>query len=147
MRIRSNATSLNTLRHSDNNLRNVRSSIEKLSSGTKINSAADGPASLIASERLRGQIAGLRQAYSNNENAIAMYQTAEGALSEASNILIRLKQLSVHAANEAVNDDSMLAADQHEVQNLLSTLDRIVKTAEFNGRILLDGSMGAMVLL
>ncbi|MBT4015791.1 MAG: flagellin, partial [Deltaproteobacteria bacterium] len=143
MRIRSNATSLNTLRHSDNNLKNVRSSIEKLSSGTKINSAADGPASLIASERLRGQIAGLRQAYSNNENAIAMFQTAEGALSEVSNILIRLKQLSVHAANEAVNDDSMLAADQHEVQNLLSTLDRIVKTAEFNGRILLDGSMGA----
>ncbi len=72
-----------------------------------------------------------------------MFQTAEGALSETSNILIRLKQLSVHAANEAVNDDSMLAADQHEVENLLSTLDRIVKTAEFNGRILLDGSMGA----
>ena len=143
MRIRSNATSLNTLRHSDDNFKNVKSSIEKLSSGTKINRAADGPASLIASERLRGQIAGLRQAYSNNENAIAMFQTAEGALGEVSNILIRLKQLSVHAANEAVNDDSMLAADQHEVQNLLSTMDRIVKTAEFNGRILLDGSMGA----
>ena len=102
MRIRSNATSLNTLRHSDNNLKNVRSSIEKLSSGTKINSAADGPASLIVSERLRGHIAGLRQAYSNNENAIAMFQTAEGALSETSNILIRLKQFSVHAATEAV---------------------------------------------
>jgi len=143
MRIRSNATSLNTLRHSDNNLKNVRSSIEKLSSGTKINTGADSPASLIASERLRGQIAGLRQAYSNNESSIAMFQTAEGALSEISNILIRLKQLSVHAANEAVNDDSMLAADQDEVRHLLSTLDRIVKTAEFNGSMLLDGSMGA----
>ena len=143
MRIRSNATSLNTLRHSENNLNKVRSSIEKLSSGTRINSAADGPASLIASERMRGQIAGLRQAHSNNASAVAMFQTAEGALSEFSNILLNLKQLSVHAANEAVNDDSMLAADQQEVDNLISTLDRIVETARFNGKSLLDGSMGA----
>ena len=143
MKIRSNATSLNTLRHSDNNLNKVRSSIEKLSSGTRINSAADGPASLIASERLRGQIAGLRQAHSNNASAVAMFQTAEGALSEFSNILLHLKQLSVHAANEAVNDDSMLAADQQEVDNLISTLDRIVETARFNGKSLLDGSLGA----
>mgnify|MGYP000023482298 FL=1 len=143
MKIRSNATSLNTLRHSENNLNKVRSSIEKLSSGTRINSAADGPASLIASERMRGQIAGLRQAHSNNASAVAMFQTAEGALSEFSNILLNLKQLSVHAANEAVNDDSMLAADQQEVDNLISTLDRIVETARFNGKSLLDGSMGA----
>ena len=80
MKIRSNAMSLNTLRHSDNNLKNVRGSIEKLSSGTRINNAADGPADLIASERLRGQIAGLRQSHSNNASAIAMFQTAEGAL-------------------------------------------------------------------
>ena len=143
MKIRSNATSLNTLRHSENNLKKVRSSIEKLSSGTRINSAADGPASLIASERMRGQIAGLRQAHLNNASAVAMFQTAEGALSEFSNILLHLKQLSVHAANEAVNDDSMLAADQQEVDNLISTLDRIVETARFNGKRLLDGSMGA----
>ena len=143
MKIRSNATSLNTLRHSENNLKKVRSSIEKLSSGTRINSAADGPASLIASERMRGQIAGLRQAHLNNASAVAMFQTAEGALSEFSNILLHLKQLSVHAANEAVNDDSMLAADQQEADNLISTLDRIVETARFNGKRLLDGSMGA----
>ena len=143
MRIRSNASSLNALRHSDNNLKNVRASIEKLSSGTKINNAADGPASLIASERLRGQIAGLRQAFSNNSSAIAMYQTAEGALSEFSNLLIQMKQLSVHAANEAINDDAMLAADQQEIENLIRTLDRIVGTAKFNGKTLLDGSMGA----
>ncbi len=142
MKIRSNAISLNTLRHSDINLKNVRNSIEKLSSGTRINNAADGPASLIASERLRGQIAGLRQAHSNNASAIAMFQTAEGALSEFSNILLHLKQLSVHAANEAVNDETMLAADQQEVENLLTTLDRIVETAMFNGKHLLDGSMG-----
>ena len=143
MRIRSNVSSLNTLRHSENNLSNVKSSIEKLSSGTNINSGADGPATLIASERLRGQIAGLRQAYRNNESAVAMFRTAEGALSEFSRILIQLKQLSVHAANEAVNDDSMLAADQEEVENMLSTLDRIVETARYNGQSLLDGNLGA----
>ena len=142
MKIRSNAMSMNTLRHSDNNLKNVKSSISKLSSGTRINSAADGPADLIASERLRGQIAGLRQAHSNNDSAIAMFQTAEGALSEFSNILISLKQLTVHAANEAVNDESMVAADQQEVDDLLETLDRIVETAMFNGKHLLDGSLG-----
>ena len=122
MRIRSNVSSLNTLRHSEKNLNQVKDAIEKLSSGTNINSGADGPATLIASERLRGQIAGLRQAYMNNESAIAMFQTAEGALSEFSNILIQLKQLSVHAANEAVNDESMLAADQEEVENILAKL-------------------------
>ena len=142
MKIRSNAMSMNTLRHSDNNLKNVKSSISKLSSGTRINSAADGPADLIASERLRGQIAGLKQAHRNNDSAIAMFQTAEGALSEFSNILITLKQLSVHAANEAVNDESMVEADQQEVDDLLETLDRIVETAMFNGKHLLDGSLG-----
>ena len=129
MRIRSNVTSLNALRHSDNNLKNIKSSIEKLSSGSKINRGADDPASLVASERLRGQIAGLRQAYNNNASAVAMFQTAEGALGEISNILLNLKQLSVHAANDAINDDTMLAADQREVEDLITTLDRIVKTA------------------
>ena len=143
MRIRSNVTSLNTLRHSDNNLKNIKSSIEKLSSGSKINRGADDPASLVASERLRGQIAGLRQAFNNNASAVAMFQTAEGALSEISSILLSLKQLSVHAANDAINDDTMLAADQREVEDLITTLDRIVKSAEFNGNMLLDGSMGA----
>ena len=143
MRIRSNVTSLNALRHSDNNLKNIKSSIEKLSSGSKINRGADDPASLVASERLRGQIAGLRQAYNNNASAVAMFQTAEGALSEISSILLSLKQLSVHAANDAINDDTMLAADQREVEDLITTLDRIVKSAEFNGNMLLDGSMGA----
>jgi len=143
MRIRSNATSLNTLRHSENNLKKVENSIKKLSSGTSINSGADGPATLIASERMRGQIAGLRQAHSNNESAVAMFQTAEGALSEFSSILLKLKQLSVHAANEAVNDDAMLTADQQEVDNMISTLDRIGGTATFNGKSLLDGSLGA----
>ena len=117
MRIRSNVTSLNALRHSDNNLKNIKSSIEKLSSGSKINRGADDPASLVASERLRVQIAGLRQAVNNNASAVAMFQTAEGALSEISSILLSLKQLSVHAANDAINDDTMLAADQREVED------------------------------
>ena len=86
----------------------------------------------------------MKQAHSNNDSAIAMFQTAEGALNEFSNILVSLKQLTVHAANEAVNDESMVEADQQEVDDLLETLDRIVETAMFNGKHLLDGCLGTI---
>ena len=142
MKIRNNTASLNSLRHVNENFNQVKGSIAKLSSGMKINQALDSPANLIASERLRSSIAGLKQSHDNTEMAVSIYQTAEGALNEVSSILIRLKQLSVHAANEAVNDDAMLAADQVEVDNLLSSLDSIIKNTVFMGRYLLDGSQG-----
>jgi flagellin len=75
--------------------------------------------------------------------AMTIYQQAEGSLNEISDILVRLKQLSVHAANEAVNDDAMLAADQEEAEQLLSTINRIVQNTTYNGKSLLDGSQGA----
>ena len=74
---------------------------------------------------------------------MTIYQQAEGSLNEISDILVRLKQLSVHAANEAVNDDAMLAADQEEAEQLLSTINRIVQNTTYNGKSLLDGSQGA----
>ncbi|MEC8394836.1 MAG: flagellin, partial [SAR324 cluster bacterium] len=103
MKVRNNVASLNSLRHANENFNRVSDSVEKLSSGMKINRAKDAPANLIASERFRGNIAGLKQSHSNTEMAMTIYQQAEGSLNEISDILVRLKQLSVHAANEAVN--------------------------------------------
>ncbi len=143
MTIRQNPTSLTTLRHASNNFDRVKGGIEQLSSGTKINRGADGPASLIASERLRGHIVGLQQAYNNASTSVSLIQTAEGGLNEVSEILVRLKQLTVHAANEAVNDPEMLDADQMEIEHLLGSVDRIARNTQFNGKTLLDGSMGA----
>lgn len=134
---------MNALRHASNNFNSVKGSIERLSSGLRVNRASDNPASLIASERLRGQIVGTKQALSNAETSVSMLQTAEGALNEVSAILINLRQLSVHAANEAVNDRLMLEADQNEIENLLASLDRIASNTTFGGKTLLDGSNGA----
>jgi len=143
MKVRNNVASLNSLRHANENFNRVSDSVEKLSSGMKINKAKDAPANLIASERFRGNIAGLKQSHSNNEMAMTIYQQAEGSLNEISDILVRMKQISVHAANEAVNDDAMLAADQEEAENLLGTITRIVQNTVYNGKSLLDGSQGA----
>ena len=127
MRIKHNISSLNSLRHAGNTMDRVKDSLQKLSSGLSINSGADSPANLIASERMRGRIIGLQQAHENASLSVSIVQTAEGALNEISSILLRLKQLTVHAANEATNDKQMLAADQQEIEHLLSSLDRIAK--------------------
>lgn len=143
MSIKHNISSLNSLRHSSDNFDKVKSSIEKLSSGQKINRASDGPSTLIASERLRGQIVGMRQALSNAESSVSLVQTAEGGLGEVNALLLNLRQLSVHAANEAVNDKVMLEADQSEIEHLLESIDRISSNTVFGSRRLLDGSNGA----
>ncbi|MBC8259181.1 MAG: flagellin [SAR324 cluster bacterium] len=143
MKIRQNTSSMNTLRHASNHFNKVKGSIERLSSGVKINSGADGPASLISSERLRGHIVGLQQVYNNASSSVSLLQTAEGALNEVSELLIKIKQLTIHAQNEATNSSDMLTADQQEIENLLSTIDRISQNTEFGGKKLLDGSMGA----
>ena len=142
MKIRQNPSSLNTLRHASNHFNKVKGGIERLSSGVKINRGADGPASLISSERLRGHIVGLQQVYNNASSSVSMLQTAEGALNEVSDLLIKIKQLTVHAQNEAINSPDMLSADQQEIDNLLSSIDRISRNTEFGGKRLLDGSMG-----
>ena len=142
MTIRHNTSALNSLRHSGENYNKVKNTIEKLTSGMSVNKAADGPASLIASERLRGQIVGVRQALDNAEASVSMIQVVEGALNEISGHLVNMRQIAVHAANEAINDSQMLEADQSEMENLLVSLDRIARHTEFSGRKLLDGSNG-----
>ena len=142
MKIRQNPSALNTLRHSSDHFSKVRSGIERLSSGFRVNKGVDGPASLIASEKLRGNIVGLKQVYDNVSSSVSLLQTGEGALNEVSDLLIKIKQLTIHAMNEATNSPDMLSADQEEIEYLLDTIDRISKNTEFGGKKLFDGSMG-----
>jgi flagellin len=143
MRINNNIAALNAHRNLVKNNDVTNKTLERLSSGMKINRGADGPAALVISEKLRSQISGLRQAIDNSEAGISLMQTAEAALDEVSRSLINMRQLAVHAANEAVNDDVMLQADQEEIDNMISTVNRISKTAQYGKKAILDGSMGA----
>lgn len=114
--------------------------MEKLSSGLKINRAADSPAQLQISENLRAQSSGLRQAIDNSEMAVSLMQTAEGALEEVSSALIQARQLAVHAGNEGANDQNMLEADQSEINNILEQINRIATSTQYGHNFLLDGS-------
>ena len=143
LRINNNPAALNTQRHLIQNQERLAKSLEKLSSGSKINRASDGAATLIISEQMRAQIAGVRQAIDNSEAAVGMVQTAEGALNEISGLLTRIRQLSVHAANEGANDEVMLQADQFEIDNALETIDRITFNTQFGLKRILDGSQAA----
>ena len=114
-------------------------STEKLSSGYRINRAADDAAGLSISEKMRGQIRGLNQASTNAQDGISLIQTAEGALNESHSILQRMRELSVQAANGTETDDDREAV-QKEIEQLQSELTRISDTTEFNTMKLLDGS-------
>ena len=114
-------------------------SIERLSSGQKINRGADGPAALVISEGMRSQIASLQQAADNNESAISMVQTAEGALNEVSKLLIDMRQRAVAAANIGINDSNMANASQKEIENALDAIDRISENTQFGSKHLLKG--------
>lgn len=114
-------------------------SIEKLSSGFRINRAGDDAAGLAISEKMRGQIRGLNQASRNSQDAISLVQTAEGALNESQAILQRMRELAVQSANDT-NTDADRKELQSEVKQLTSELDRIGNTTEFNTKKLLDGS-------
>lgn len=118
---------------------NLSKSTEKLSSGYRINRAADDAAGLAISEKMRGQIRGLNQASSNAEDGISLIQTAEGALQESQNILQRMRELAVQAATGTTTDDDK-AQIQEEINSLTQEVDRIATTSEFNTKKLLDGS-------
>ena len=113
--------------------------MEKLSSGLRINRAGDDAAGLAISEKMRGQIRGLDQASRNAQDGISLIQTAEGALNETHNILQRMRELSVQAANDTnITEDR--AAIQEEMNALTQEIDRISEQTEFNKQTLLDGS-------
>ncbi len=142
LRINHNVAAINSWRNLKATDEAMSGTLEKLSSGYKINRAADGPANLVISEQMRAQVSSMEQAISNSEMAVAMVQTAEASLNEVNNILVSMRQLSLHASNEGANDDKMLAADQAEIDNALKTMDGIAKQAQFGSRMLLDGSNG-----
>jgi len=118
---------------------NLQKSTEKLSSGYRINRAADDAAGLAISEKMRSQIRGLSQASTNAEDGISLIQTAEGALNETHSILQRMRQLAVQAANGTETDDDR-GNIQDEIEQLQDELDRIAETTEFNTMKLIDGS-------
>ncbi|MCQ9281101.1 flagellin [Priestia aryabhattai] len=144
MRINHNIAALNTYRQF-NNANNAQSkSMEKLSSGLRINSAADDAAGLAISEKMRGQIRGLDMASKNAQDGISLIQTAEGALNETHDILQRMNELTTQAANDTLqSEDRTAIAD--ELTELNSEINRIASSTQFNGKTLLNGSLGVQI--
>ena len=140
MRVNHNTASMSSLRHLNRTIEDTNTNVKRLSSGLKINSAADGPADLMISEQMRKQISGLNQAVKNSETSISMVQTAEGVLSELSSMLLSMRQLALHAANDGAADSNIIQADQMEVENILETIDKIAGLTEFGSKVLFDGS-------
>jgi flagellin len=140
MRINNNLMAMNAQRYLGVNNSNIQKSIEKLSSGYRINRAGDDAAGLAISEKMRAQIRGLKMASKNSQDAISLIQTAEGALNETHAILQRMRELAVQAAtdtNESVDREAL----QNEMDELIDELRRIAETTQFNEKTLLDGSL------
>jgi flagellin len=143
LRINTNVSSLAAQRTLGINSRNMQDNFRKLSSGERITQASDDAAGLAISENLRAQIRGGRQAKRNAGDAISLIQTAEGGLNEISNIIIRLRELSIQAASDTVGETERGFTDI-EFQKLKEEIDRISKSSEFNGTKLLDGTTGLL---
>ncbi|MGE0080916.1 MAG: flagellin [Thiohalomonadaceae bacterium] len=139
--INTNIMSLNAQRNLNNSQNALQTSLQRLSSGLRINSAKDDAAGLAISERFTTQIRGLNQAVRNANDGISLAQTAEGALAEVTNNLQRIRELAVQAAN-ATNSASDRAALNQEVQQRLAEIDRVAAQTSFNGRHILDGTFG-----
>lgn len=145
MRINHNIAALNTHRQLTANQALASRSLERLSSGLRVNRAGDDAAGLGISEGMRGQIRGLNQAIRNAQDGVSLIQTAEGALNETHSILQRMRELAVQSAN-----DTNITADrtslQAEVTQLIAEVDRIASTTQFNTQVLLDGGFAATAL-
>jgi flagellin len=141
MRINHNIAALNTYRQLSANTTSSSKSLEKLSSGLRINRAGDDAAGLAISEKMRGQIRGLEQASRNASDGISLIQTAEGALNETHSILQRMRELAVQASNDT-NTLQDRQEIQKEINQLSEEITRISTDTEFNKKTLLDGSFG-----
>ena len=141
MRINHNIAALNTYRQLSLNTTSGSKSLEKLSSGFRINRAGDDAAGLAISEKMRGQIRGLNQASRNAQDGISLIQTAEGALDETHAILQRMRELAVQSATDT-NTEADRSNIQDEIDQLASEITRISETTQFNTMNLLDGSFG-----
>jgi flagellin len=137
--INTNVLSLNAQRNLSNSQKGLATSLQRLSSGLRINSAKDDAAGLVISDRMTSQIKGLNQAGRNANDGISLAQTAEGALAQTTDLLQRMRELAIQSAN-STNSAGDRAALQSEVNQLKQEVDRISSTTEFNGLKLLDGS-------
>ncbi|MFK8139388.1 MAG: flagellin [Bdellovibrionales bacterium] len=143
LRIRTNVASINARTSLSGTQRNLENSLARLSSGFRINKAADDAAGLAISENLKAQIRGLRQAQRNANDGISLVQTAEGGLNEISNVLIRLRELAIQAASDTIGDTERKFLDV-EYQQLKSEVQRITETTAFNSTDLLNGTGGVI---
>ena len=143
LRISTNVASLNAQKNLFRTNEGLDRSLARLSSGYRINRAADDAAGLAISENLKGQIRGLKQASRNAEDGVSLVQVAEGGLQEMSNMLIRLRELGVQAASDTIGDVERKFLDV-EYQQLKSEIQRVAEVTEFNGRDLLNGTGGLM---
>jgi len=140
LRINQNIAAMNAYRNLSVTSGQMEKSLEKLSSGFRINRAADDAAGLAISEGLRSQIGGLKTAVRNAQDGVSVVQTAEGALTEVHSILQRVRDLSVQAANDGSNNTTSLGAIQSEITQLGTALTDIATRTDFNGKKLLDGT-------
>jgi len=141
--VNNNIAAMNSYRNLSVTDNQMSKSLEKLSSGFRINRAADDAAGLAISEGLRSQIGGLKVAVRNTQDGISVVQTAEGALTETHSILQRMRDLAVQASNDGGLNDDAKDNIQAEVDQLSDELDRIATTTKFNGNSLLDGDFNA----
>ncbi|MDK2865043.1 MAG: flagellin, partial [Thermotogota bacterium] len=146
MRINHNISALNAWRNITQTQYSMGKTLERLSSGLRINRAGDDAAGLAISEKMRGQIRGLNMAIKNAQDGISLIQTAEGALQEVHSILQRMRELAVQAANDTNTDEDRQAL-QLEITQLKAEIDRIAKTTEFNTKKLLNGTLGTIATI
>ncbi|MCS6927183.1 MAG: hypothetical protein NZ578_14935, partial [Candidatus Binatia bacterium] len=137
--INTNFSALNAQRNLNQVQISLERTVQRLSTGLRINSAADDAAGLAISERLTAQIRGLNQAARNANDGISVLQTADGSLQEVSNLLQRARELAVQSANDATSASDRQSLNA-EVSQVLAELDRLANTVQFNGKKLLDGT-------
>lgn len=143
--INTNVPSLNSQRQLNQSSMETSQAMERLSSGKQINSAKDDAAGLVISNRMTSQIKGLDRAIANANDGVSLIQTAEGAMEETTNIMQRMRELSIQSANGIYNDGDRATLNA-EVQQLKAEVDRIAETTSFNGQTLLDGTLGQVDL-
>lgn len=135
-----NIASLTAQNNLSNTSNMLSATLQKLSSGQKINSGADGPAALVISEEQQSQIAGLKTAIDNTSKSASLVQTAEGAMNEINNLLTQARSLALDSANSATQDANSFAANQSQLANILTTITAIATRTQFGTKNLLDGS-------
>ncbi len=140
-RINTNISSIQAMHRLGTNQADLSLRLERLSSGLRINRGSDDPAGLIASESLRSEIAGLTQAIDNSTRATNVIATAEGSLNEVSSLLLQMRSLINQSANEGALSNQEIEANQLQIDSILSSIDRIANTTQFNGVKLLNGGL------